>query len=161
MRTRATTAEDLACLTAWENDPGTSAWLGEVGRAWHERALADPDQDHLVAEHDGAASGFAVLAGVRRPDQVVELRRMVIDPAGRGAGLGRALLRAVLARAYDHHGAGRVWLDVKAHNQRARALYASEGFEVTDVLAGAVTEHDGTPTDLIIMIHQPSRAGTG
>ncbi|MBE3007887.1 GNAT family N-acetyltransferase [Microbispora sp. NEAU-D428] len=155
LRTRPTVHEDLARLVEWETDPDTSVWLGETGRDWHERALADPNQDHILAERDGALSGFAVLAGIRRTDRVLELRRMVVSPAQRGAGRGRALLRAALACAYEHHGAGRVWLDVKAHNRRARALYESEGFAVTDVLAGAVGEPDGTATDLVIMVHRP------
>ncbi|WP_327583348.1 GNAT family N-acetyltransferase [Nonomuraea sp. NBC_00507] len=142
---RPATADDLPLLTAWEGDRDTAAWLGETGLAWHEHSLADPDQDHVVAEHDGAVTGFAVLAGLNGGDGVIELRRMVVDPGRRGPGQGRALLRAALARAYEHHGAGRVWLDVRAANRRAQALYESEGFAVT----GAVTAED-----LIIMSHR-------
>ncbi|MGP3913763.1 GNAT family N-acetyltransferase [Nonomuraea sp. 10N515B] len=142
---RPATAEDLPLLTAWEDDRDTAAWLGETGLAWHEGALADPDQDHVVAEHDGTVTGFAVLAGLSGGDGVIELRRMVVDPGRRGAGQGRALLRAALARAYEHHGAGRVWLDVRAANRRARALYESEGFSVTYAVAD---------DDLIIMSHR-------
>jgi len=37
----------------------------------------------------------------------------------------------------------------------ARALYESAGFTVTRTLAGAVTEAGGSPSDLIVMTHQP------
>lgn len=47
---------------------------------------------------------------------------MVIAAERRGAGLGRRLLRAAVGRAYEHHAARRVWLDVKDDNVRARAL---------------------------------------
>jgi ribosomal protein S18 acetylase RimI-like enzyme len=97
--------------------------------------------------------GFAVLAGLRSGGGI-ELRRMAVSPAHRRAGRGRALLKAVLARSCQHHGALQVWLDVKAHNHRARALYESEGFTITETLTGAVTEADGTHSDLVVMAHQ-------
>ncbi|WP_329253063.1 GNAT family N-acetyltransferase [Actinoallomurus sp. NBC_01490] len=150
---RPTTMDDLVDLAAWEAEPETAPWLGETGPAWHARALHDPGQEHLVAVRAEAAVGFAVLAGLRDGD-AVELRRMVISPPHRRTGLGRSLLTSVLARAYGHHRARRVWLDVKAHNHRARALYESEGFTVTETLTGAVTEADGALTDLVIMAHQ-------
>lgn len=151
---RPTTAGDLQDLTAWEAEPDTASWLGETGSAWHARALADTNQDHLIALHAATPVGFAVLADLHS-DEPVELRRMVVRPAHRQAGHGHALLNAVLARAYQHHRAHGVWLDVKAHNHRARALYESAGFTVTKTLADAVTEADGTQSDLIVMTHQP------
>ncbi|WP_188195422.1 GNAT family N-acetyltransferase [Nonomuraea sp. SYSU D8015] len=154
MTLRTGTTEDLQQLAAWETDPDTSIWLGEIGPAWHTRALDDPDQDHLVAVEAGTPIGFAVLAGLSSADRSIELRRMVVRPARRHAGRGRALLRAALTRAYQRHTARRVWLDVKAHNDRARALYESEGFTVTDTVKGAVIEADGTVGDLLIMVHQ-------
>jgi len=56
-----------------ETDPVWVVWLGKIGAAWHERALADPDQEHLVTERAGDLCGFAVLAGLGHPDQVIEL----------------------------------------------------------------------------------------
>lgn len=50
-----------------------------------------------------------------------------------------------------------VWLDVKAGNSRAMALYASEGFAPTGVQHAAVAEPDGTLSDLVIMTHRPDR----
>jgi ribosomal protein S18 acetylase RimI-like enzyme len=150
---RPAAADDLQNLAEWEAEPGTSTWLGETGPAWHARALSDPDQEHLVAIEAEATVGFAVLAGLR-DGEAIELRRMVISPAHRRTGRGRALLTAALARAYQHHGARRVWLDVKAHNHRARTLYESEGFTATETLTGAITEADGTLSDLVIMAHQ-------
>jgi diamine N-acetyltransferase len=148
---RPTRADDLTRIAVLEAAPDTPQWLGETGFAWHERALTDPDQEHLVAESGGAPAAFVILAGLRGSDGAIELRRMVVGPDFRGAGQGRALLKAALARAHDHHGASRVWLDVKAENVRARALYESERFVLTQTLADAVTEADGTTTDLLVM----------
>jgi diamine N-acetyltransferase len=157
MTLRATAAADLGHVTAWEAQADTRMWLGETGPAWHEQAVADPDQEHLIAEDAGTPAGFAVLAAVRTGDGAIELRRMVVSPAVRGTGRGRALLRAVLARAGHDHRAARVWLDVKPQNQRARQLYETEGFTLTRTIPGALTEPDGTTTDLLVMTRQVTR----
>lgn len=134
---RPATPDDLHDVAGRESDPDTSAWPGETGPAWHDRVLAAPDQEHVVATDSGAVVGFAVLAGLRG-GETVELRRMVVAPAHRGAGLGRALSHAVLDRAYARHGARTVWLDVKERNHRARALYGTSGFDTR--------ERGGTPS---------------
>lgn len=126
---RATARADLAAVTAWEAEPDTACWLGDTGPAWHGHALSDPTQEHLIALRAGVPVGFAVLARVPGPS--VELRRVVLAAEHRGSGHGRALLRALLARAATVHGATEVWLDVKADNTRARALYAANGFTVS------------------------------
>jgi diamine N-acetyltransferase len=150
---RPSIAGDLHNLTGWEAEPDTALWLGETGPSWHARALADPDQDHLIALEAAVPVGFAVIAGLSGGRQL-ELRRMLLRPASRGKGSGRSLLEAALAWAYQHRGAEGVWLDVKAHNHRARALYESAGFTVTETLTGAITEADGSWSDLIVMAHQ-------
>jgi diamine N-acetyltransferase len=61
------------------------------------------------------------------------------------------MLRLVKAAAFDELGAHRLWLDVKPFNDRARALYRSEGFVEEGVLRGALLEPDGTFQDLVVM----------
>jgi ribosomal protein S18 acetylase RimI-like enzyme len=155
-------AADIDGVVALEAGPDTAGWLGETGQSWHLRVLTDPDAEHLVATgqatgratgHDSDIAGFAVLAGLHRPDQVIELRRMVIAAERRGAGLGRRLLRAAVARAYEHHAARRVWLDVKDGNVRAQALYESEGFVVDRTPAGTPVAVESGGRRFIIMIH--------
>lgn len=151
---RATTTADLAEVVAWEADVETVSWLGVTGLAWHERALADSDQEHLVAVRARTLVGFVVLAGLSDGDGAVELRRMVVGPNLRGAGYGRALLTAALTRAYRDHRAHGIWLDVRVHNQRARNLYESEGFVPAQTLASAAAESDRMASDLLIMVHR-------
>lgn len=148
-----TTAGDLAELAAMEADPDTGRWLGDTGLGWHERAMADPDQEHLAAWAGGELAGFVVLAGLGRADRSIELRRMVITPRFRGAGRGRALLLAALGRARGQHRAGRVWLDVKAGNVRARSLYLAMGFTLVRDQPGGGPAPGGQPADddLLIM----------
>jgi NAD(P)H-dependent FMN reductase/GNAT superfamily N-acetyltransferase len=54
--------------------------------------------------------------------------RMYVDARYAGAGVGRALLRAALARARAMPGLAKVNLTVAAHNRAAIHLYTSEGF---------------------------------
>jgi diamine N-acetyltransferase len=143
---------DLAGVVALETAADTAMWLGETGLAWHERTLADPGQELLVAEDGGRLAGFAVLVGLGHAGQTIELRRMAVDPTMRGAGLGRGLLRAAVARARDEHAAHRVSLDVKAHNRRAIALYESEGFTLVTGPPKTMTEPDGSTSELLVMV---------
>jgi ribosomal protein S18 acetylase RimI-like enzyme len=94
-----------------------------------------------------------ILAGLRRQDHVIELRRMVIAGDRRGAGLGRRLLRAAVARAYGQHAARRVWLDVKDDNIRAQTLYRSEGFAIERTPAGAPVAVESGGRRFIVMVH--------
>ncbi|HEU5107641.1 MAG TPA: GNAT family N-acetyltransferase [Micromonosporaceae bacterium] len=126
--TRLATAQDLAAIVEIEAGPETTRYLGVTGRQFHERALADPDQEQIVGDVGGVPVGFVVLAGIRDGNGQVELRRIVVSHRHRGAGYGRRLFRSAVSRAYRQHGARQVWLDVKPDNVRGRALYASEGF---------------------------------
>lgn len=147
------TIDDLPDLIAWESDPDTSLWLAETGEAWHLRAMVDHDQESVLAHDAGTRVGFAVLAGLEVRDSL-ELRRMVVAPAHRGKGWGRELLHTVVGWAYGHHSARTVWLDVKSHNHRARSLYESAGFVWRETRVNAITEPDGSTSDLLIMVHQ-------
>jgi len=148
------TGADADGVAELEAGPDTAGWLGETGRSWHVRVLADPDAEHLVAaDQNGTIAGFAVLAGLSRPDRIIELRRMVITADRRGEGLGRRLLRAAVARAYEQHGARRVWLDVKDDNVRAQTLYKSERFAIERTPAGAPVAVESGGGRFIIMAH--------
>jgi ribosomal protein S18 acetylase RimI-like enzyme len=59
----------------------------------------------------------------------LDVTHLAVHPAHRGAGLGRALLRAALAAARTRRMAD-VVLHVSTGNRAALALYESEGFEV-------------------------------
>lgn len=153
---RLTRRADLETAVRYETHPGAAGWLGVKGLAWHHRALADPDQEHLLAEVAGEPAGFVVLAGLREGRGVVELRRIVLGPTFQGRGLGRLLFRAAVSRAHGRHGARRVWLDVKPGNTRARALYTSEGFVENGMIAGPPED----PEELVLMVHDRA-PGTG
>jgi len=59
------------------------------------------------------------------------MRIVVTD---KGKGYGRAAVRAIKRYAFDSLSAHRLWLDVKEHNTRARAVYEKEGFRYEGTL---------------------------
>ncbi len=87
--------------------------------------LVPPHGAFLVARLDGRPVG---CGAVRRLDaRTAEIKRMWIDPAARGRGVGRRLLAALedVARSL---GCATVRLDTSAHLTEAIALYRSAGY---------------------------------
>jgi diamine N-acetyltransferase len=127
VRLRPTTDADLDFVVKAEADPDISPFIIPWRHDRHAIALGDPDIAHLIAE-DGVQNrvGFVILGGLTNPDSSIEFRRIVV--VRRGMGYGRSIVRAVKELAFKELKAHRLWLDVKAHNARARALYTSEGF---------------------------------
>jgi len=78
-----------------------------------------------LAEAGEGAIGCVALRPL--PGGVGEVKRMYVDPAWRGQGVGRALLETLIARAraLGYHA---VRLGTVAEMTAARALYASLGF---------------------------------
>jgi ribosomal protein S18 acetylase RimI-like enzyme len=91
-------------------------------------AFTAPSGIFLVVWDAGRAIG---CGGVRRIDDDgavrYEIKHLWVDPAGRGQGLGRMLLRELEARAAGF-GADRVVLDTNASLTAAAGLYASSGY---------------------------------
>src|SRR5918999_6332255 len=135
LRLRPTREDDLDYVVAAEADPDNAPHLAPSPRAEHVRFLRDPLQRHLIAEADGRAVGFALLR-LHPEDRAVELRRIAVTEKGRG--YGRATLALAVAQAFEEHGAHRLWLDVKPHNERARSLYRSAGFVEEGLLRDAL-----------------------
>jgi diamine N-acetyltransferase len=104
-----------------------------AGPFWSVERLAaiisDPACLTLVAEDStGQADGFLTIEPV--DDDVVELTRLYVDPANRGAGVGAALVEAGLAWARDR-GARSMLVNVFADNHGGRRFYERAGFTLT------------------------------
>lgn len=91
----------------------------------------------LVAEADGEVVGYT-YAGIEGIDYMAlrgpagALYDIVVDPARRGTGIGRALLDATLAEL-TKRGAPRVVLSTAERNEPAQRLFARAGFRRTMV----------------------------
>lgn len=97
--------------------PGDSPWTaamfgGELAAGYHYVVHRDAD---------GIVDGYAGLALL---GDEAEVHTIGVRPAAQGAGIGRALLRDLLAYA----GSRRVLLEVRTDNAPAIGLYESEGF---------------------------------
>lgn len=93
-------------------------------------------RDHLVAELDGRVVGYVRLAyptPLAANTHVRQIQGLAVADEARGAGVGRALVRAAVGHARQA-GARRITLRVLGHNGPARALYESEGFVVEGLL---------------------------
>lgn len=130
---RRAAVSDLAAIMALENTVfPEDAWTAATMRA----ELADRHGYYLVAEAlDG--SGLVGYAGLRAPRGVeqADVQTIAVAEGVRRQGLGRALIGALLAEARDR-GATEVFLEVRADNPGAQALYASLGFEGIAVRRG-------------------------
>lgn len=121
-------------------------WRGDFARLnleWLERwfvvepidreILSDPER-HLLA--DGGRVLFAIdeddraigtVALKHEGDGVYELTKMAVEPACRGSGVGRLLMRAAL-EAYQAIGGRELFLESSSRLAPALRLYESVGF---------------------------------
>lgn len=79
----------------------------------------------LVADHAGKIGGYVVAIDAADEGEILNL---AVDPAARRLGVGRALVVSVLD-ALAARGARQIYLEVRASNAPARALYATHGFQ--------------------------------
>ncbi len=106
---------------------GSPAPCGEA-QARPSGSFAPPDGTFLVGEVDGVA---VACGGVRRcddgPPGVGEIKRMYVEPAHRGRGLGRVLLAALEAEA-QRLGYETLWLETGLAQPEAMRLYETAGW---------------------------------
>lgn len=123
MVTRTATVSDLDAIMALENASfPTDAWSAAMMR----EELASPHGWYVVVEEGERLVGYAGLRSVRGARDA-DVQTIAVSATARGRGRGRALLGELLGEAVrrDVH---QVFLEVRADNPVAQALYASEGF---------------------------------
>jgi ribosomal-protein-alanine N-acetyltransferase len=114
----------------------TDAWTPDAMRA----DLTSEHCYYLVAlpaddaPGSGAIAGYAGLLAPRGAKEG-DIQTIAVAPEARRAGLGRVLMTALLNEA-RRRGAHEVFLEVRADNPHAEALYASLGFERIGVRPG-------------------------
>jgi [ribosomal protein S18]-alanine N-acetyltransferase len=108
-----------------------------VDDAWPEdamrRELESPHGYYLIAVDDDADdpdAGLLGYAGLLAPADSGQgdIQTIAVAPFARGMGLGRGLMHALITQA-RRRGVGELFLEVRADNPIARALYESLGFE--------------------------------
>lgn len=120
---RGARASDVARVAAIESESFSDPWslssfrsLVSGGLVWFQVAVED-DTDEVI--------GY-ILVWFAADE--AEVANIAVAPGMRGRRIGAALLDAALLAAEDR-GTARIFLEVRDSNERARALYASRGFE--------------------------------
>ena len=126
-RIRTADASDLDGIMAIERAAfGASAWAAETMGA----EVASEWGRYIVAvDGTGRMLGYA---GLRAVGVEGDVQTIAVDADARGRGLGRALLAELLAEA-GRRGVRELFLEVRAGNAAARALYESVGFRAIGV----------------------------
>lgn len=93
-------------------------------RAQVDDELARQNRWYAVADSDGAVMGYAGLY-LSPPD--ADIQTVAVAPESQGRGLGSRLLAAAVDAAWAA-GCTRIFLEVRADNDAALALYGSAGF---------------------------------
>ena len=120
---RRATLDDLDAIMELETSTfGSDAWSRGSMRA----ELGSRHGYYLVAG-EAAIAGYAGLLAPAGSGQA-DIQTIAVAPAARRQGLGRALMVAMLDEARRRKSA-EVFLEVRADNPNAQALYASLGFE--------------------------------
>ena len=151
---------DLDFVISVEQDQANLPFITPWERPQHEGAIRFPDFRHFIVEV-GAGNervGFVILQGCRNPHRSVELKRLVLAPEDQGHGLGRACVRLLAQMAFRDLGAHRFRLDVKARNERALALYRSEGFVEEGRLRESVRTADGWDSLIVMSLLEQEHA---
>lgn len=164
VRLRPTMSSDLDFVISVEQDSANRPFITPWERTQHEGAIRFPDFRHFIVEAgtDYASAGFAILQGCRNPHRSIELKRIVLQPAAQGAGVGRSCIRLLAQMAFRDLGAHRFWLDVKGLNTRAQALYRSEGFVEEGRLRESVRTGEGFDSLIVMaMLEHEHVARTG
>jgi putative acetyltransferase len=111
----------LAEADAWYN----AAYPPEHNHLLDVASLKQPNVTFHVARIDGKAAAFGAL--VPQAGGWGEVKRMYVDPAARGRGLGRMILAALEAEA-RRIGLSFLKLETGIKQDPAIALYVSAGF---------------------------------
>ena len=123
MTLRRATADDLDGIMVLERASFPSdAW----SEAMMREELTSPHGWYVVDDEAGRLVGYAGLRAVSGARDA-DIQTITISELSRGRGRGRALLRALLAEAARRR-VSDVFLEVRADNPVAQALYVSEGF---------------------------------
>lgn len=140
----------LAPLRWWDLDEvqvleadlfGAEGW--SPAQFWAELARVPQSRWYVVARREGRVVGYA---GLYLLPPEADVQTIAVARAAQGLGIGRLLLSALGEQA-TRTGAHVLHLEVRADNDRARALYERAGF----VLDGRRRDYYGRGRDALLM----------
>lgn len=115
-------------------------------RAMYENELRQPERSFILVARTATnpVSGYCACWVVA---DELQINNVAVLPAERRHGVGRALIRAALAKG-QRRGATRAWLEVRSANLAARELYGTFGFAE---VARRLGYYEYPPDDAIVM----------
>ncbi|HEY0408512.1 MAG TPA: ribosomal protein S18-alanine N-acetyltransferase [Pyrinomonadaceae bacterium] len=144
------TEHDLSEVVEIEEACGLSRWGWE---GYHAELLAEKTTLMLVARPSSAKREWmservvGFIAARLAPDEL-HINNVAVREKCRRRGIGDALLATILERG-KQRGASRAFLEVRAGNTAAQALYARHGFEI----AGRRARYYSEPLeDALVMV---------
>lgn len=129
-------ASDLDALIAIEDQVFPT---DKLSRRSLRRLVGRKTATFLVAEADGERLGYALVL-YRDGTALARLYSIAVAPAAQGRGVGRLLIEAAEARAFEH-GCIFLRLEVRADNKPAIALYRQRGYRQFGFYADYYTDH--------------------
>lgn len=165
MHIRIATPEDAEAIAAAEAETQRTPGLlvghpGEIPVEAYRGKIAKlaTDGRYIVAEENGKPVGHAFLDPMpMRANAHVFTLTIVVHPGQVERGIGRAMLRDLLDWAEQDPRVGKVELNVRAGNQRARHVYRGFGFVEEARFRRRVQRLDGVYEDDIGMAWFPAR----
>jgi putative acetyltransferase len=116
---------DVRDLLAASDAHAAALYPAESNHMYDVDSLQGSDVSFFVARLDGKALGCAAL--VKKSADYVEIKRMYVNQAARGSGLGKRLM-GVLNDEARRLGANYLRLETGIHQPEAIALYRQGGF---------------------------------
>ncbi|WP_445505724.1 GNAT family N-acetyltransferase [Niallia sp. 03091] len=126
---RKTIESDLSYIITTESHKDNLPYIMQWSRDEHLHAIQqDTNLMHLIVieKKENKPVGYLLINGLNDSNESIELKRTAFSDKGKG--YGRQMLQLMKKWVFTEKKANRFWLDVVDHNQKAKALYESEGF---------------------------------
>jgi L-amino acid N-acyltransferase YncA len=121
------------------------------------KAWARPGAAYSLAVEDGEVIGSGSVVPLHGWSSHVGEVRVIVDPAHRGKGVGRALARQAVVDAL-RLGLTKMVVEVTADEDPTIGMFRSLGFDPEALLADHVRDNDGELHDLMILAHSVEAA---
>jgi RimJ/RimL family protein N-acetyltransferase len=151
--------KDAAASYRWFANPKVTTFLPLAGKGHlplesieaYLTRVATSDRPDLAVTIERVDRGPIGCGGFRNFDSAAaELSIVLGEPSSWGQGLGTEAMELLLAFAFGPLGLHRVWLIVRADNERAIRLFSRMGFVVAETQVGVVVVDD-RPRDKLRM----------
>lgn len=148
----------LRPMTPADLDRVLAVEVRAYGFPWSRGNFSDSLAAGYVAEllqdaDDTLLGYYLALPGVDE----LHLLNLTVDPAHQGRGWGHRLIDRFEQRAHEL-GLGTLWLEVRAGNARARALYRRRGYAEVGLRRGYYPAAGSKREDAVVMSRRPAAA---